>query len=348
MKELVLFLAVGTALLGQGPGLPPTAPTVPRFTMKVGSSYRIGAPPFSFGSSTCDERGSVFFDIAGLYSVNGILRVKGDGGEPTVIKFPESGGRGEWHVFVDSSGTVYLVLSNKTGHTLIHLSPSGEEMGRTDLSLPKTFDVDSFAVQPDGKSVFLGSTMKVNAVKDTDPSVHKPPVATDIPSLFWFDTTGKLVRELPFGKEFSLEIAQLDGLVVAGKPGIFYVASRSEIREYGEEGDLIRTFPIAAPKADAAITKLQFVDGRVALEFSFPAKATTKGEVATKEEKPAGHYYGPLDQSWLITNVVTGEMEALYDTPVGFTGSSLCYVGRRSFLLLTAREGQSFIVDAEP
>jgi hypothetical protein len=217
----------------------------------------------------------VFFNISGYYSVNAILRVKSDGGEPTVLKFPDSGGRREWHgwhIFVDSSGLISLVRSGVNGHTLIHLSSSGEVMSQMDLSLSKFVDVISFAVQPDGRSLFLGSFQKVNAVSNPNSSTHKPPMITDIPSLFWLDTTGKIAKEVPFGKEISRSVAQLDGLVTAGKPGIFYLATRSEIKEYGAAGDLIRAFPITAPNENAQLTKLQFVDGRVALQFSYPTE----------------------------------------------------------------------------
>ncbi len=218
MKGTWLFLIIGAALWGQSS--PTTAPTVQHFTPKVRDLHRIGTPVFSFDSARCDDRGYVFFNISGYYSINAILRVKGDGGEPTVIKFPASpSGRASWHVYVDSSGTIYLLLTTVSSQTLIHLSSSGDELSRMDLSLPKLLHVHSFAVQPDGRSLFLGSTEKVDPASNPDP--HKPPVVTDIPSLIWLDTTGRVAREAPFGKEFSRATTQQDGLVAAGKQEFF-------------------------------------------------------------------------------------------------------------------------------
>jgi hypothetical protein len=164
--------------------------------------------------------------------------------------------------------------------------------------------------------------------------------------MIWFDTTGKVTREAPFGKEFSLSITQQDGRITAGKPGIFYVATHSEVNEFGSGGDLIRTFPITAPDKDAQISRVQSVEGQLALEFFYPAKNPTKGQTVTPAT-PTTPYLGPFDQSWLIVNTVTAEMEAYYDTPAGFTGQSLCYLGRRSFVYYTVKDGDPFIVDAD-
>jgi hypothetical protein len=58
----------------------------------------------------------------------------------------------------------------------------------------------------------------------------------------------------------------------------------------------------------------------LALEFFYPAKNPAKGQTVTPAT-PTTPYFGSLDQSWLIVNTVTAEMEAYYDTPVGFTYS---------------------------
>jgi hypothetical protein len=351
IRKILSFFTLGAVVWGQSPAAPAAGAqgkTAPHFVLKSRDFYRIGTPVFSFGSAECDARGSVFFNISGFYSVNAILRVKRDGGDPTVIKFPaDSGAHVQWHVFVDPSGATYLLLSGVSGHLLIHLSPSGEELDRTDLALSTSFHVHSFSVQPDGKSLFLGSVEKVNAVSNPDPSAHKPTVITDVPSLFWLDTTGKLARSMPFGKEFSRSTTELDVLVAAGKPGIFYVATSSEIKEYGADGDLFRTFPIIAPNKDAQISSLQFVNGHIALVFSYPAKASPVGGESADAESSTTPYFGPLDESWLIANTVSGDMEGFYNAPEGFTGSTLCYLGQRSFLYYTVKDKQPFLMEAD-
>ena len=70
------------------------------------------------------------------------------------------------------------------------------------------------------------------------------------------------------------------------------------------------------------------------------------GESADAESSTTP-YFGPLDESWLIANTVSGDMEGFYNAPEGFTGSTLCYLGQRSFLYYTVKDKQPFLMEAD-
>jgi hypothetical protein len=347
-RLLLLSLLWGAAWL-QTPSIPVQGTQgegAQHLTLRTRDLHRIGVPIFSFRPQVaCDARGEVFFDISQFYSVKSILRVRNDGTQPTPLPFPAGlDAKGQWHFSIDSSGAVYLLLTNVDNPLLIHLSPSGEEVSRTDLSLPKFFDVHSFALQPDGRSLFFGSLEKVSEDSSSGSSVHSSSASTDVPFLIWLDPTGKFARKEQFGKEFSVSTTLLDGQVAAGRPGIFYVAKSTEIREYGARGDLLLTFPIVPPSKDSHVANFQFVDGRIALLFRYPS---VEGGIAKQADGSSTPYFGPLDETWLLAGTVSGEVEGYYNEPKDITGSALCYLGEHSFLYYTVKDRLPFLVEAD-
>ena len=350
MNRLLLLSVLCAAGWGQTPRIfiqGPHGEGAPHLTLRTRDFHRIGVPLFSSAPPTmCDSRGEVFFDISEFYSVKAILRVREDGTQPTPIPFPTDV-KGHWHFSIDSSGAVYLLLTNVDNPLLIHLSPSGEEVSRTDLALPLYFGVHSFAVQPDGRSLLFGSLEELSGENSSGSSKPSSSVI-NVPFLFWFDPTGKLARKERFGKEFSRSAAFPNGQVTAGRPGIFYVATSAEIREYGAEGDLFRTFAIVPPNKDSTISSLQFVDGRLALLFLYPAKAPPgEGGIAKQAEGSSSPHFGPLDPTWLLVSPVTGKAEGYYDKPKDLIGSALCYLGRHSFVYDTVKDRLPFLVEAD-
>jgi len=297
----------------------------------------------------CDARRGVYFDISQIYSVQSILRVNEDGSQPTPIPFPTGlDSKGQWSFSPDTSGSVYLLLTNVDDPLLIHMSSSGEEVSRMKLSLPKSFHVHSFAVQSDGRSLFFGSFMTIKTESESGSGVHRSPEIVDVPFLFWLDAAGRLNRKEPFGKMFSRSTTEPDGLIVAGMPGIFYVATSAEVREYSSRGDFFKKFLIAPPSKNSHLSSLQFVDRWIALLFTYPATTTSvETGISNKAESPSSSYYGPLKETWLLASTVSGEAEGYYNAPEDIKGSALCYVGQHSFLYITVRDRQLFLVEAE-
>ena len=214
-------------------------------------------------------------------------------------------------------------------------------MSRTNVALPRSLDIHSFAVQPDGRSLIFGSFTRV--IEKADSVKRTPPILRDTPFLFWLDPVGNLVRKDPFEKEFSSS-SYSDGLITVGRPGIFYTGTLAEIREYGAEGDLFHTYPIVPPTKDSNLASLQFVDGRVALKFSYPAKGSPFG-VVEKGEDSSEQYFGPLDETWMLVSSVTGETEGYYDLPKDVGGSGVCYTGGHSFVVSARENGQDVLVE---
>lgn len=317
-------------------------PTVPTITLHARGAHTVAGPLFSSSSNECDGQGNVFFDLKGpIMFAGNILRISEDGQYTRPIPLPtglaKKGEWGEWHYSVDPDGSLYAVFSQVENHVLIHLSSSGDEVSRTTLQLPRYFYVSSFAVLPDGRSMFFGYV----------PSSETSAETTDIPLSIWLDSSGRLVRKTQPGKEFSPTLNQPDGVIAAGGPSTFIEVISSEIRVFGAGGDLLHTFGFAKPTKDSIASNLQFVDGYIGIAFQHPANTgSTEGESANKSEGPPGPYFGPLEQIWLLANPSSGEVTAFYKMSKDFTGSALCYLGHRVFLYLTVKDGHPTLVEA--
>ncbi|HEY6376042.1 MAG TPA: hypothetical protein VIX90_11030 [Edaphobacter sp.] len=310
----------------------------PTFSLHIRDTHPVASPPISFSFTQCDGRGNVYFDLTGTSLFGGnILRVSGDGQEVRPISLPTSLGKyGEWHYSVDQDGGLYAIFSEAENHVLVHLSLSGEEMYRTTLSLPLYFHVYSFAVLPDGRSMFFGSL----------PS-RETSASNEIPFSIWLDAGGRLVRKTPPEKQFSPSTDRPDGLVAAGRPGTFIEATTSEIRVFAADGNLLQTFPIIQPTKDSFVSSLQLVDGLIAIAFQHPANTgSTEAEGTSKSESSPAPYSVLLEQIWLVANPVSGELKAFYNKPKDFVGSTVCYLGHREFLYMTVKDRRLWFMEA--
>ncbi len=307
----------------------------PTFALQIRDIHSVAAPPSS-SNSECDERGNVYFHLPILLA-GSILRVSEDGRDIKPIPLPTGLGKhGEWHYSVAPDGGLYAIFSEAENHILVHLLPSGEEVSRTALSLPRYFHVHSFAVLPSGRGMFSGSV----------PSDETSSASNEIPFSIWLDPSGRLVGKKQLGKQFSRSTGRPDGLVAAGGPGTFFEATTSEVRVFDAGGNLLHTFPIAKPTNDSFATKLQSVAGSIAIAFAYPATAgSVEGEKKNKDEIPAAPYFGPLDETWLLVNSASGELKAFYQKPKDFVGSTVCYLGHQEFLYMTVKDGHLLFVE---
>lgn len=164
---------------------------------------------------------------------------------------------------------------------------------------------------------------------------------TSTPLLIWMSSRGRIIKQISFGKAFDRASSVPNGMVATGPPGTFFLGTNSEIYEYGEEGGVIKVLPLNAPANHSIITAIQYVDGRIALVFSYPVSEVGR---SLKSDDNAEPYFGSLAQAWFIENVTTGEAEAFYEAPDAFKGTALCYQGGRSFLFTTVKAGQPYII----
>ncbi|MGI4829721.1 MAG: hypothetical protein ACRYFU_16225 [Janthinobacterium lividum] len=313
---------------------------VPTIILRAGIIHNVASSPVSSTSNECDGRGYVFFELyeaSRMFSENAILRSSEDGKEVRSFSFPNDlGKRGDWHYSVDGAGGLYVTHSELDNHVLVHLSTTGE-VSRTKLELPAYFYVHSFAVLPDGRSMFVGSM----------PSSQTASEYTESPVSIWLDPSGKIVQKTSPGRPFSVSLTPFDGFVVPGMPGTFVEAGSSEIKIFGARGDLIETLPVVKPTKDSFASGLQFVDGTIAIVFQHPAGAGSfEPKGTSKAEGSSTPYVGPLEQIWLLENPITGQNEAYYKMPKDFLGSALCYLGHQGFLYLTMKDKRASLVEA--
>jgi hypothetical protein len=311
---------------------------VPTIQLNLQDAHPISVAPFSFSSSQCDGQEDVFFDLVGhTIAIGNILRVSADGQRVQPTRLPtDLGKNGEWHYSVTSDGTLYAIFSEASDHRLIEVSTSNEESRRTTLQLPRYFHVHSFAVLPEGNLMVAGSV-------PTDETSN----GRELPLLAWLTSDGQVLRQEVQGELFDASTFRSESFIAAGRLNTFVATSSSNIRVFSARGDLIQTFPLVKPTPDSSVSSLQLVAGQIAIRFVHPA-LTAAGESGSAKEtgRSSSSYYGPLTNTWLLVNAVSGDAEAFYEMPPDFVGSAMCYLGSHAFLYYQARSGKPAFVRA--
>ena len=309
-----------------------------RVALTIRDEARIQVPNFSSVGNVCDPTGQPYFQLSDAsYSVNAVLRMRSNGNDPAPIPFPTGfDKKGQWHFAIDPTGKLYMLLSGVSDSLLFEVDASGQELNRLHVKLPLWFHVENFAVESSGRSVVFGSIEK--AYEETGKGSSEPyNLVKDLPYLFWVDRDGS-ARKQRSGDEFSSGVTMEDGIVAASKSQHFYFATSKAIKEYSPTGEFVKSFPVNAPASHSRTAVLQVQDGVIAVQYIYPSD----------EVKPNEPYFGNLEETWLLMNPVTGDPIGYFDKPSGFKGSALCYEGQRSFLYFTAKNGQSFLVTAQP
>ncbi|WP_433967822.1 hypothetical protein [Tunturiibacter gelidiferens] len=324
-----------SVLLGQQPN----GQALPTIVLNHQDSYSISTAPFSFTSTQCDGRGDVFFDLLGRKIANGnILRASADGQHLDQARLPtDLGKHGEWHYSVTYEGALYAIFSEASDHRLIELSTSNEEVRRTTLQLPRYFHVHSFAVLPEGNLMVAGSI----------PVGKTSVVAKEAPLLVWLAPDGRVLRQEVLGEPINPLFFRSESFIATGRLHTFVATTGSAISEFSPRGDLIQTFRLPKPSLDSWIVGLEFGDAHIAVEFAHPDTAAASASAsASGSDKPSGLYFGPVTQTWLMVNPVSGEAEGFYEMPPNFIGSAMCYLGGHDFLYLQVTNGKPTIVRA--
>lgn len=315
---------------------PPSPPTS-QFNQQ--DAHLLSALPFSFTSSQCDAQGDVFFDLAGpIIEAGNILRVSQDGQRVDRVRLPtDLGNGGEWHFSVDPDGILYAIFSHADDHRLIQFSSFNEEVRRTSLQLPSSFHPRSFAISQNGSSMIFGSV----PVNEASPATHQTPLTV------WLDPDGRLIRKTVQGKNFDSSSDLTETLIASGRLNTFIATTASTIEISSRSGERLQTFPLLKPTKDSHASSLQLVNGVIAVDFAYPEpSASGKAESTSRAEMPSLPYSGPLAQTWLLVNEITGGPEGFYQMPHDFVGSALCYSGNHEFLYFTVKDGHPSLVRA--
>jgi hypothetical protein len=336
IRSLGSILAFTITSLGYSIAQVP-ASSVQTFLLESHATYPIPIPPFSSRSDKCDARGNIFFEIAGTSrsSVKVILSVPRNGGDPTPIPLPSDlGSTGEWRMAVDAGGMLFALYSEGDKHVLISFTASGKEVKRTTLQLPRYFHVHSFAINQAGNGMFFGG-----APVSDDAAVSRHRLQT-----IWLNRDGETVIATPLGKSIDLSMERPDGQIIEGPANTFLEASRSVLISFDDKGNVVRTFPIPQAPNGSFVSNMQYVDGRVAIEFSYRSEPFLSSAEDTKNNQNA--QFGPLAQTWLLINPDSGEADGFFHMPSDFTGSALCYSGSHRFVYLSVVNGQPTLIES--
>lgn len=327
---------------------PSAAHDVPRYLLQVTDARPISTPPFSFSSAQCDSTGNVYLELPDrLYSLKAILRVSSDGKTVTPIPLPtDLGSNGEWHYYVSQDSSLFVTYSEASKNVMIRYSPSGIELGRTNLELPTYFHIHSFAVHDRGDGLFFGSTSSSSAdLSGVPQSTSSVPAQKDTPYTIWLDQSGRLVKKITQGERFLRSDFQADGLTIPTSPMRYVMATTSKVSELSSFGETTRSFNLVPSIKGSTLSGIQYHNGEIALVVARPQGSPIASSDSDASTEP---YFGPMVHDWLVVNLVTGEEAAWYQSPKDIVGTALCYLGDRHFLYFTVKDSQPTLVEAGP
>ena len=303
--------------------------------LRVRSAVPLATKPFSFHRGDCDDRNDIVFDL-GLtgpkHNELALLRVSADGQTVAPLPVPSDlGDHGEWHLSVSAAGDIFVTFSQAEEHLLLHYSALGAEINRTTLELPSYFHIRSFALLPNGKSMFLGSLPQPDAL------ASGANLGKDV--LIWLDEKGKRVRTIPKNGS-AFDYLDLRGGSVVADSTSFVEVSDSTVTTFDSIGTVMTIFPLSPPASDAIVSSASILSpGKtVAIEYLYSP--------VVHAADPAVNGVRILAQTWQLVDLITGRINKTLSMPSSFMGSSLCALRTDQFIYFTVREGQPTLITA--
>jgi hypothetical protein len=354
MRRLRVYLmSLACAFAVKTPAQSPQ--TIPTFPLESVATHAVAVPPFRFmGQPQCDGSGNVYYIVVqNDSSPRTIVRISEDGEEGQPFLLPnDADERHSWKLYPASDGTVFVLSSfyptdkRPETHTLIKLSSSGEVISRTTLPLPPPFQVLSFAVQPNGSSMVIGSIF-LQKTSDANPD---PP---DNLYTAWLDPAGRIIRQVGLdpAEKKDIWLSEPNSIAVTvGSPGTFLSISGDKVKVYDTSGSLQYSVPARKPAKDAFLFSVGYVDGQIAIPWSSLAATVPSTDATNPAPRLPPHHapQGKLDLTWLLMDVQDGHSHGFFKMPRDYNGMALCYLGAQRFLYQTGKDGRLIYVEAHP
>jgi hypothetical protein len=292
---------------------------LPEFrTLYPAGRSNLHMPTFNYiGNARCDSSGNLFFDVSSIIQPSGpFLKVSSDGHHHTYLQLPPEAaktGNIKWAVTPD--GTLYVLHQDATKYTLLQPKVDGGLSDSMAIEVPESVDLQSFAVANSGY-IFVSGANHID-------SVHKkrPGYAAIL------NPSGKMIRDMSSDAAELGPLAEfqpINGDVIAGEDGRFYLLTAGKIRVITQSGETQNVFPLKMPDGFSPM-RIDYSNGRISILLYEVAPAA------------AGH---PLTFRAVLLNTQNGEVERSYRFADSVSGSVVCYNSREGYSLLTVdREG---------
>ncbi len=328
--------------------------TVPTFPLQAISSQPSTVPPFLFvGQPQCDGSGNAYYIAIQrdtTPSPRAIIRISEDGQDGKPFLLPnDADARHTWKLYVAPDGTVFVLSSfyptdqSPETHTLIKFSSSGEVISRTRLPLPAPFQVQSFAVQPNGSSMVIGSV----ALQHATAANPEPP---DNLYTAWLDPAARILKQVGLepSEKKDIYLSEPNSLAVTvGSPGTFLTIAGDKLQAYDTSGSLQYSLSVRKPAKDAQLSSVGYVDGNVVIPWMVPKAPLDATEPAHK--LPPHHARMTLlDLTWLLMDLPDGRPHGFFKMPADYKGMGVCYLGSQRFLYQTNKDGRLIYEESRP
>lgn len=315
--SVVLFLA--TALVAQSPstnkdGWPHTLSATSRVSFNI--------PMFGAkGDALCDASGNFYFDVSNmlptsLHDEGPFLKIEADGSHHQVFTphLDASERESDTSQGVSPDGTFYILVHTARGmSSLQKFDDNGLFASSTDLDLPRDVTIEHWAVQNNGTLFLMG---------------HEESAATPEQAEKEFATIlrpdGRLLRKITNlpgpGDAKGSSTSALDGDVVAGDDGQFYVLTPSQIVILSQSGEADNTIHFKKPTKNALAGRIDVSAGIISVIFYTP-----------KDPKSG---VGPLDVSALLFEAQDGEVINSIEFADSTTKNVICFTRDEGYSLL--------------
>ncbi len=310
-----------------------TTPSPQQNVLEAKSRIGLGVPAFGFaGNARCDASGGLYFDIgSSLGRPDLYLGVPPTRGSTFIFRPPAdftTWGNTAWAV--TPNGILYVLHHDFKQYNLLRFKATGVIDTVSKVDVEAGVDIRKIAVTDSGM-LFVSGIDNPESPRNK-PSERQKGYFAGFYAIF--DDSGRLIRDLSAGSpQYDHNEAQkhpLDGDVVAGDDGVFYVLSSGEIEAVDQFGTVQRIYVFTKPNAHAIASRIDYSEGILSIVFGVPIW-------------DASGHASKVEASALLINVQTGEQIGAYSFDSRTTGNVVCYRSRDGYYLMAINEGMAAI-----
>jgi hypothetical protein len=318
-----LILALASAVLSaQSSGATtPTASLAQPHVLNATSRINLGIPMFGFtGHALCDASGTLFFDIGHPAGKEGVyLSIQPTTLASVVYRLPNAyttQGNAVWTV--TPNGTIYVLHRDDfSQYSVVRFKTSTVVDYVSRLLTPSGADIQRIAVTDSGM-IFAGGFFPPESPADESRRHLRGFAAV-------FDDSGRMVSDRSAGApeydQIEAEKHPLDGDVIAGADGNFYVLGSTKVDVIDQSGTMQASYKVSKPNAQAITSRIVYSDRVLSILFDTPVWDNS------------GHAL-KIDEVGILLNAQTGEQLGAYSFDSATTGNVICYRSGDGYYLM--------------
>jgi hypothetical protein len=268
------------------------------------------------GEPRCDTSGNHMLNAGSLMGNRGpYLRISSDGQQHVLFRLPQevSSEPGDDLWTITPEGTLYVLHDDFQKNKLVRFKSDGTVDSIYTLALPPHVSLKKIAVAENGTTYVIGYK-----VIQTDQATKPEPGFAAI-----YNADGKLIRDLSAETpEYDLNATMtriLDGDLIAGDDGRFYVLGDKEVRSVTQSGEVAATWKITKPQQDGMALRID------------ESKGTVSVIVYALRKKP--RLPDTLWPTAFLYDAHTGDLRGTYAFDPALTGDIVCYNAQDGYTL---------------